>query len=85
VDTIAIGTEGRVSEGRGYDWGCALIDARVFLPEIGPFFARNEGRSPERLHRPNRFSVWLPEVEGEREGIHGMTALIQVTLNAGLM
>ncbi len=78
--TIAISTERRVSEplGRGYDSNPPLrilIDARAFLPEMGPFFAHDQGRSPERLHRPNRFSVWLLELEGGRVGIHVMTGV----------
>jgi hypothetical protein len=54
---------------------------------IGSFFARDRGGSLKRLHRPHRFSVWLPEFEGGGGGEWVSTsgrALIRVTFNAGL-
>ena len=32
---------------------------------IGSIFARDQGGSLKRLHRPNRFRVWLREFESE--------------------
>jgi hypothetical protein len=42
---------------------------------IGSFLARDRGGSLKRLHRPNGFSVWLPEFEGGGVGIHVRTGL----------
>ncbi len=46
-----------------------------FHEESGHFFARDRGGSLKRLHRPNRFRVRLPELEGGRVDIHVMTNL----------
>ncbi len=46
---------------------CPALDvliARDLCSGIRSIFARDRGGSPKRLHRPNRFSVWLRELEG---------------------
>ena len=67
---------------------CPALDvliARDLCSGIRSIFARDRGGSPKRLHRPNRFRVWLRELGGGGEWIFMSTALIRVTLNAGLM
>jgi len=51
---------------------------------IGSIFARDQGGSLKRLHRPNRFRVWLHEYEGGEWVSMSLRALIPFTLNAGL-
>ena len=51
---------------------------------IGSIFARDQGGSLKRLHRPNRFRVWLHEFEGGEWVSMSLRALIPFTLNAGL-
>ena len=47
-------------------------------------FASDQSGSLKRLHRPNRFRVWLHEYEGGEWVSMSLRALIPFTLNAGL-
>jgi hypothetical protein len=51
---------------------------------IGSFFARDRGESLKRLHRPHRFSVWLPEFEGGRGGIHVRTGFARGLIESNI-
>ncbi len=67
---------------------CPVLDvliARDLCSGIRSIFARDRGGSPERLHRPNRFRVWLRELEGGGRVDFHVYGLDPVTLNAGLM